>query len=233
MNVAKYCLRIAFRLKGRQVASEALPEIRSPIDSDVLPDEWIKIRPVSGPGMLGLVEQIVLAMIVVRRRPSVMFEIGTYLGATSVLLAANSPPHARVYTLDLQPTKEGRLTRFPQTAKSIIVGSPRVGELFRNSTSSHKIVQLLGDSATYDFSPYFGQVSLVFVDGNHQYDNVKADSYNALELIAPGGMIIWHDYETEYGPDVVRCLNELGRSLPLCRIRDTRFVIYTKGEVEW
>jgi len=233
MSFARRFLRIALRLKGQKAATEFLPEIRSPLDSELVPDEWIKIRPIPGPGMLRLVEQVVLATIVVRRRPSIMFEIGTYLGASSVLLAANCLPHARVYTLDLQPTKEGRATKFPQTAKSITVGSPRVGELFRNSPFSHKIVQLFGDSATYDFSPYFGRMDLVFVDGNHQYDNVKADSYNALKLMPPRGMIIWHDYETEYGPDVVRCLNELGLSLPLRRIRDTRFVTYTKGEVGW
>jgi len=233
MSFVRRFLRIALRLKRQKAATEFLPEIRSSLDSELASEEWIKIRPVPGPGMLGLTEQIVLAMLVVRRRPSIMFEIGTYLGATSALLAVNSPPDARVYTLDLQPTKEGRATKFPQTAKSVTVGSSRVGELFRNSPSGHKIVQLFGDSATYDFSPYFGRMDLVFVDGNHQYDNVKADSYNALKLMAPRGMIIWHDYETEYGADVVRCLNELGLSLPLRRIRDTRFVIYTTGEVGW
>lgn len=219
--------------ESAQLSLPTLPETGSPLEPEPLLKGWIRISPVQGPGLLGLVEQVVMARIVVERRPSAMFEIGTYLGATTLLLAANSPPYASVYTLDLSPTKgEVPDTKFPVTAKTIRSGSPRVGELFRDSEHSHKITQLFGDSATYDFSPYFGQMDLVFVDGNHQYDNVKADSYNALKLIGPEGMIIWHDYETQYGAGVVRCLNELGQSLPLYRIPGTRFVIYDKRRVD-
>lgn len=35
---------------------------------------------------------------------------------------------------------------------------------------------------------------LIFVDGSHQVGAVIEDSRLALELVAPGGLIVWHDY---------------------------------------
>jgi predicted O-methyltransferase YrrM len=35
---------------------------------------------------------------------------------------------------------------------------------------------------------------LVFVDGDHSFDAVLADSRSAFDLIRPGGVVVWHDY---------------------------------------
>jgi predicted O-methyltransferase YrrM len=39
-----------------------------------------------------------------------------------------------------------------------------------------------------------GKFDLIFIDGDHSYDGVKADTELAHKLIKKGGMIAWHDY---------------------------------------
>jgi hypothetical protein len=51
---------------------------------------------------------------------------------------------------------------------------------------------------------------LVFVDGSHRLEDVIADSRLALELLAPGGIIVWHDYRpNDYYTKELRVLEGL------------------------
>ena len=61
-----------------------------------------------------------------------------------------------------------------------------IGAAFRSTEHEPRITQHLGDSATFDYKPFAGAIDLVFVDGAHTYDYVRADSKNALSTIAPG-----------------------------------------------
>ena len=82
------------------------------------------------------------------------------------------------------------------------------GSRFRNTSWAEKIQQLVGDSASFDFSPYHGTVDLVFVDGSHAYPYVRNDTEVAFQLLkSEGGTIVWHDYDTTW-PGVTQALNE-------------------------
>jgi predicted O-methyltransferase YrrM len=52
-----------------------------------------------------------------------------------------------------------------------------------------------------------GAVDMVFIDGAHDYDNVKADIEAWLPKVNPGGMICGHDYE--YSEGVKQAVQEL------------------------
>ena len=69
-------------------------------------------------------------------------------------------------------------------------------------------------------------VDFAFVDGSHSYDYVKNDTEKLLRLLAPSGVIVWHDYCRAW-PGVVRYLNELGTTLPL-RYVDGTTLVYLK-----
>ena len=43
-----------------------------------------------------------------------------------------------------------------------------------------------------------GMASLIFIDGNHDYDQVVCDFRNYRDLLAVGGCLVFHDYG--YGP---------------------------------
>ena len=63
----------------------------------------------------------------------------------------------------------------------------------------------------------------MFIDGSHSYDYVRNDTKKALEILAPGGVVLWHDFVPGW-PGVMEYLDELGARLPLQRIEGTALV---------
>jgi predicted O-methyltransferase YrrM len=45
-----------------------------------------------------------------------------------------------------------------------------------------------------------GSVDLLFLDGDHSYDGVRADFENYTPLVKPGGLIAFHDVESTNHP---------------------------------
>ena len=82
-------------------------------------------------------------------------------------------------------------------------------EKYRESDSSFivKINQLFGDSASFDFSPFYKSCSLIFIDGSHAYEYALSDPYAAMKMVKKRGVIIWHDYGIWEG--VTRALEEI------------------------
>ncbi len=160
-------------------------------------------------------------------KPQVVFEIGTNFGFTAAHFALNSPPTARIYTLDLPRDSRVR-TKLPTTAfDDIYIREWRsVGLKTRQHEAFERIEYLTGDSATFDFSPYEGKIDIFFVDGSHSYEYVSHDTQSALRCCRPGGVIIWDDYG-RYGLDgVTRHIDELGRQIPIYRIANTALAIH-------
>ncbi len=174
-------------------------------------------------GMLPLTELLTLAAICEYSRPRKVFEIGTYRGASTLIMAIHTTADAEIFTLDLPGV--GATTRC-RLENGDITGVPfDLGEFYRGSGFEGRINQLYGDSAEFAFEPFYNQMDLVFIDGNHNYENVKLDSENAFRLLRANGVIIWDDYHAEWGPGVMRALHELeGRTL--YQISGTRFAVY-------
>lgn len=159
---------------------------------------------------------------------STLFEIGTYDGRTTLNIALNAPSDCRVVTLDLPPDdpKSGALKDGSVETYQHLIGSRYRAYLESFPGTTVPIEQLYGDSTEIDYRPWRGKCGLVFVDGDHSYEGAKADSQSALDLVAPGGMILWHDYGIWEG--VNRALDELNRErqLNLKHLRGTTLVFY-------
>jgi len=136
-----------------------------------------------------------------------IFEIGTYDGRTTRAMAMNLSDRAsKIYTLNLPPDV---LDVELETSNTDVGLSKKVvsGDRFIGTPEECKIVQLWGDSAVFDFFPYYKKMDLVFIDGAHSKEYVKSDTQNAMNLIkTEGGFIVWHDAHL-YG--VVQYLSEL------------------------
>lgn len=160
-------------------------------------------------GNVSLLELTILASVAATIDAGSIFEIGTFNGRTTVNLAANAP-RATVYTLDL-PVGEATNTslRAEQWDRAFMPNGQSLSRI-EASENARRIVQLRGDSATFDFAPFAGTVDLCFVDGAHSYEYVINDSLRALEMVRHGGVILWHDYSV--WPGVTRALNELFHS---------------------
>jgi len=135
----------------------------------------------------------VICQIVQKYQPKRIFEIGTFEGRTTLNMALNAPK-AQIFTLDL-PAEELSGTKMKiEKAEEAYVKKTRSGERFLNHPAQKNIEQLFGDSATFDFSPYYNSIDLMFVDGSHAYEYVISDTNNAMKLVKKGGIILWHDY---------------------------------------
>lgn len=142
--------------------------------------------------------------------PRMIFEIGTFVGYTSLHMALNTPDDTRVLTLDLPPAD--RSTRLRTTATDHKLIDRDVGPaVFEGTRVAAKIRRLYGDSATFDFDDWHGAVDLFFVDGAHSYEYVRSDTLRALECTRPGGVIVWHDYGRLEQSGVTRWLHEFAR----------------------
>jgi predicted O-methyltransferase YrrM len=49
----------------------------------------------------------------------------------------------------------------------------------------------------------------IFIDGAHDYASVAADTELAHALLAPGGIIAWHDYQHPRNPAVAKLIHEI------------------------
>ncbi|GBD00203.1 hypothetical protein HRbin17_02741 [bacterium HR17] len=177
------------------------------------------LYPLPRPGSVTFEELVVLACLVRHLRPKRLVEIGTAEGRTTLNFALHAPEDAEIITLDLPPEQTGAptLSRGPDYAQ-LNISEP--GVFFRHHPDiARKIRLVLANSTTFDWTPYERSVDFVFLDGAHDYESVRKDSENALRIVRPGGVIVWHDYGNWDG--VSRCLNELGEKLPIVWLEQT------------
>jgi hypothetical protein len=148
-------------------------------------------------------------------QPKVIFEIGTYHG-TSALHFASNAPQAMVHTLDL-PRDSSPTLPVTLADRGHNLGYTNAKRMwFDGQPEANRINRLLGDSASFDFTPYQGKVDLFFIDGAHSYEYVRNDTQKALYCTRPGSVIAWHDYGRAGFNGVSRWLHEfanLGHSI--------------------
>ena len=154
-------------------------------------------------------ELMIIAAFVRQRQPAICFEIGTFDGRTTENMAANQPNDGKCYTLDLPPASADKAALPLACGDETYINKPASGARISAQAKSGKIVQLYGDSATFDFSPYAGRVDAMFVDGAHSCEYVLSDSDAAYRMVKPGGLILWHDYDSRWFPGVTRALNQI------------------------
>ena len=125
-----------------------------------------------------------------------VLEIGTSDGNTALVLAANLPGEGEVVTVDLPPDFEKAKQDSLIHADVELNLTPRdqLGRQYQGHRFSSRIRQVYGDSAALNWSALGGPFDLVFIDGCHSEAYVRSDSRNAMNHLAPGGVIVWHDY---------------------------------------
>ena len=170
-------------------------------------------EPIGKDGNISLLELIVLNSFIRNMNPNKVFELGTFDGRTSLNMASNCKDDVTIYTLDL-PKDKLDSTALPIGHDDIgYVDKDASGSKYKGTYEEKKVVQLFGDTATFDFSSHFNTIDLVFVDASHSYEYALNDSEIALKLLKSGkGVIFWHDYDGKEG--VTRALNENYSTVP-------------------
>lgn len=198
------------------LAGAAVADLRLPMAAIDAADGWT----------MPLAELATLGAICARARPRTIFEIGTYTGLATLVMAMNAPGDSEIFTLDLPPA-----TRATHSHGLGTGGFPDfvVGAHFRGHALAARIHQLHGDARRFDPAPFRGSVDLVVIDADHTYEFVRADTEHALAMLRPRGVIVWDDYVwTERAPEcagVTRCVNELAAARRIHRIAGTRLAM--------
>jgi predicted O-methyltransferase YrrM len=119
--------------------------------------------------------------------PEYVCEIGTASGGTLFLLTQVCRPDALLLSIDLGLSFERSLVHA------------------RFAGRKQRIVSIRGDSRTSGTlarvrSLLHGHpLDLLFIDGNHSYEGVKADFANYSPLVRSGGLIVLHDIVPDHG----------------------------------
>ena len=153
-----------------------------------------------------------------------VFEIGTFLGSNTLNMALNLPDDGKVFTLDLDAHHAKGLEQLPEDAPLTKLHLQSESQLdFANTTVARKINMLIGNSTTFDFSPWKRSIDFSFIDGGHDYATVKSDTENAMEMAAieKPSCIMWHDYHNWEYPALTCYLDDLAKEREIFHVEDT------------
>lgn len=162
-------------------------------------DGWL--NKVEGERLIELAETSIPGKIIV--------EIGSWKGKSTVCLAMGSKqgPRNRVYTVDPhQGTATHKAFKVEDSRKELEDNliKFRVADIVTPVCGySHAVAQ---DWAITEIEPLF--VSLLFIDGSHEYEDVKRDLLDWLPFLVKGGVVALHDHNPENHPGVVKAVSE-------------------------
>lgn len=124
---------------------------------------------------------------------SVIVELGSFLGRSTCALATHTP--GVVYAIDhwLGPSdvwvedqncsmRDLNIDLFPTFESN-------VGDLI----ASGKIIPIRGDHADLSIIPADLRPDMVFIDGTHDYEDVRRDILTWIARLKPGGLMAGHD----------------------------------------
>lgn len=118
-------------------------------------------------------------------RGQTVLEIGSFLGRSTALIASAA---AHVFSLDWHyrdrhTESKGPPDTLPDLRRHIVA----CGLMDRVTILCGRVETLAAHLA--------GPFGCVFVDGAHDADSVERDTRLALRLVAPGGVVAWHDMD--------------------------------------
>src|SRR3990172_1826820 len=182
-----------------------------------LADLYLPLQHISE-GASPFADIVVLAVLCHRYKPEKIFEIGTFEGLSACVFALNSSLQTHVYTLDL-PHDRDDIERIDRSFSAhSIRKSYRSGFLIDQLIAADAVERLYGDSAVFDFSPWYGSVDLFFVDGAHTEDYVVSDTEKAFRCLRQGGIVVLHDCLV---PQVLSVIKHVAGYAPVKYIGDT------------
>jgi predicted O-methyltransferase YrrM len=172
-------------------------------------------------------EIMVLCAVASFLRARNVLEIGTYDGNTALNLAANLRDGGCVTTIDLPPDWNGTFVYDVPNDHWNVTDRQRIGVQYRGTAYESRIRQVLGDSARIDWQALNPPFDMIFIDGCHFREYVKADTTNSLRCLRPGGVVLWHDYGDIR--DVSRVVDDTARDITAYAIRGTRLAVGWQG----
>ncbi|MFX0125403.1 MAG: class I SAM-dependent methyltransferase, partial [Candidatus Hodarchaeota archaeon] len=129
-----------------------------------------------------------LGTVICNTIPSVCLDIGTGLGYSAALMAANAP-NAKVFTINIPPDEiiAGKGGRNITKAFDL----EQIGSYYRERKLKN-IIQILANTAHW--TPDIGKIDVAFIDGCHDTYFVYNDTLKVMDHMDAGSFILWHDF---------------------------------------
>lgn len=137
-----------------------------------------------------------------------VLEIGSYMGRSTICMAQTAKSVTCIDPFDGRGTPEKVNTK------------PR----FDTNLERYGITNVTAHvGTTAEVAPQLsGQFDLVFIDGAHDYRSVNKDIYWAGKLLAPGGLLAFHDYRRPIDPEVTAAVDDyISHGATLLDLTDT------------
>lgn len=131
-------------------------------------------------------------------------EVGSFCGKATTLLASvlqALSSSGKVYAVDPHDGRVG-------AAGNILEAGPTLERFQRNLALAGVVEQVQILSAQSRDIAWANPISLLLIDGLHDYDNVRMDFEHFAPHLSPTGLVVFHDYAAYY-PGVVRFVDEL------------------------
>jgi hypothetical protein len=132
--------------------------------------------------------------LLIHARPRRVLEVGTALGHMTANLTCWTPEDACIFTIDIV---QGMARAAPGASEQHgeIPGRVDLGRFADHFGHAHKVFFITADTMRYDFGR-LAPLEFAFIDGGHDLEHVTNDSREADQALAPGGWLVWHDFDS-------------------------------------
>ena len=151
--------------------------------------------------LLSLMEKALSTM----PKPHHIVEVGSYHGKATVLMGGFAKTYFPETTIHAIDPHDGKLGAVDQGLKTF----PPSLESFKRNIRKAGVTEMVRTivSRSYDVS-WNTYISVLFIDGLHDYESVSKDFHHFSKWISTGGYIAFHDY-VRYFPGVIKFVDEL------------------------
>jgi hypothetical protein len=142
-----------------------------------------------------------------KQRPVRILEVGSWLGKTAIAMA-DSSEHSRVFCIDTWAGTESDCTG---PAAENAGGADMVYEKFLSNCGNRidntifPFRRTSAEAAKMHWEPF----DIIFIDGDHEYEGVKADILDWWPHLADDGVMIGHDFHVHQYDGVVQAVEEI------------------------
>lgn len=207
-----YCLK-----RYEELAGLGLPS-RNPVVPGA--EDTITLPAAHPGGGMSFGELVILARATKTLKPAAVFEMGSYNGLTTAIFILNSPPDARIYSLDLPPDLNEPDADL-HTDRHLIANR-QVGSVPQALGLADVYTQMFCDSMLFDPAPYADSIDLGLVDAAHDAEHVRNDTIKMATMMTDHGVVFWHDYGGKGSMrPLAQYLESVGQTCELFRIPET------------
>lgn len=197
--------------------------------------------PSSNIGGLTLLEHSVLASMIKFFDSKNIFEFGTFMGASSFVMAVNSAADAHITTLDIAQNDIAINKNYNEGLRDIendnflrneFVGKGAIYINQADEKTRRKITQIYHNSLTLDCEKHdlLNSFDLVFIDGGHDYKTIENDTLKALQMVKKDAIIIWHDFKSNLHTNVTDFIGDFSKSYDVINVEATMLAFTLIGK---